>query len=86
MMITDHACGSLPADHADDQEAAAIPARGCAEDRQVADPGAAVVWACTMIWSAFGRSQFTSCSHQYLLSQAWPDLAIILPLAACSCQ
>ncbi len=40
MMITDHPRGSLPADHADDQEAAAIPARGCAEDRQVADPGA----------------------------------------------
>jgi hypothetical protein len=26
MMITDHPSGSLPADHADDQEAAAIPA------------------------------------------------------------
>ena len=57
MMITDHACGSLPAGHADDQQAAAIPARGCAEDRRVAHPGAAVVWARTMIWSAFARSQ-----------------------------
>jgi len=44
-MIAGRACGSSRADHAGDQEAAAIPVRGCVEDRRDPDPGATVVWS-----------------------------------------